>query len=126
MVSVTAWAGLEDKLTEEVVKNRDLGSSLQQEHDEHEALGVTVGLACDDLSLTLELEGSSLVVHATRITDQVCETVRLALGFGVHQSFVITRSHYVNIDLVAMSQGYVPSYTEAQLDEIEKAVASPT
>jgi hypothetical protein len=52
--------------------------------------------------------------------------VRLALGFGVHQSFVITRSHYVNIDLVAMSQGYVPSYTEAQLDEIEKAVASPT
>jgi hypothetical protein len=29
----------------------------------------------------------------------------------------------VNIDLVAMSQGYVPSYTDAQLDEIEKVTA---
>jgi hypothetical protein len=56
--------------------------------------------------------------------DQACETARLALGFGIHQSFAIARSHYANIDLVAMSQGYTPGYTEAQLDEIEKATAS--
>jgi hypothetical protein len=55
-VSVIAWAGLEDKLTEEVAKGQDLGISLQKEHDEHEALRITVGLACDDLSLTPELE----------------------------------------------------------------------
>jgi hypothetical protein len=51
-VSVIAWVGLEDKLIEEVAKGQDLGSSLQKEHDEHEALRVTIGLACDDLSLT--------------------------------------------------------------------------
>jgi hypothetical protein len=43
------------------------------------------------------------------------------LGFGIHQSFAIARSHYVNIDLAAMSQGYVPSYTDAQLEKIKKA-----
>jgi hypothetical protein len=36
--------------------------------------------------------------------------MRLVLDFGVHQSFTITCSHYENIDLVAMSQGYVPGY----------------
>jgi hypothetical protein len=39
---------------------------------------------------------------------------------------VIARSHYENIDLAAMSQGYAPRYTDTQLDKIEKAVASPT
>jgi hypothetical protein len=51
-LSVIAWVGLEDKLIEEVAKGQDLGSSLQKEHDEHEARRVTIGLACDDLSLT--------------------------------------------------------------------------
>jgi hypothetical protein len=83
-VSVMAWAGLEDKLTEEVVKSRELGGSLQKEHDEHEALRVTVGLAYDDLSLTPKQEGISLVVRATWIVNLACETMRLALSFGVH------------------------------------------
>jgi hypothetical protein len=46
------------------------------------------------------------------------------LRFGIHQSFAITRSHYDNIDLVAMSQGYAPGYTDTQLDEIKKTAAS--
>jgi hypothetical protein len=66
------------------VKSRDLGGSLQKEHDEHEALRVTIILACDDLSLTLEQEGSSLAVRATRLMDRAREAARLALGFGVH------------------------------------------
>jgi hypothetical protein len=53
------------------------------------------------------------MVHATWITNRACETVKLALVFGVHQSFVVTHSHYMNIDLVAMSQGYASGYTEA-------------
>jgi hypothetical protein len=40
-------------------------------------------------------------------------------------SFVIACSHYANIDLVAMSQGYAPGYTDAQLDKIKKAAVSP-
>ena len=36
---------------------------------------------------------------------------------------MITRSHCENIDLATMSQGFVPFYTDAELDDIEKEVA---
>ena len=45
------------------------------------------------------------------------------LCFGVNQSFMITHSHYENIDLATMSQGFAPVYTDAELDDIEKEVA---
>jgi hypothetical protein len=89
-------------------------------------LRAAVDLVCDDLSLISEQEGSSLVVRATWITDQARKITRLALHFGIHQSFAIARSHYKNIDLAAMSQGYTLGYTDTQLDEIEKTAASPT
>jgi hypothetical protein len=85
MVSIMAWAGLEDKLIEEVVKSRDLGGSLLKEHDEHEAMRIAISLSCDDLSLTLEQEGSSIAVRVTWLTDRAHETARLMLGFGIHQ-----------------------------------------
>jgi hypothetical protein len=84
-----------------------------------------MGLVCDDLSLILEQEGSSLMVHATQIMDRAREIMRITLHFGIHQLFAIARSHYESIDLVVMRQGYAPSYTDTQLDEIEKLVASP-
>ena len=43
--------------------------------------------------------------------------------FGVHRSFAIIRSHYENIDLETMSQGFAPIYTDAKLDIIEEEVA---
>ena len=46
-----------------------------------------------------------------------------AIRFGVHRSFTITRSHYDNIDLGTMSQGFVPGYSDAELEDIEKEVA---
>ena len=48
---------------------------------------------------------------------------RGVLRFGVHQSFAITHSHYENIDLAMMSQGFMPVYTDAELDDIKKEVA---
>jgi hypothetical protein len=73
----------------------------------------------------LEQKGSSLVVRATRIVNRVREIMRLTLYFGIQQSFTIACSHYENIDLMAMSQGYVPGYTDTQLDKIEKMAAFP-
>ena len=55
--------------------------------------------------------------------DRAHEMVRDALRIGVHWSFVIAHSHYENIDLATMSQGFVPIYTDAELDDIEKEVA---
>ena len=50
---------------------------------------------------------------------------RGALCFGVHQSFAIARSHYENIDLATMSQGFTLVYTDVELDDIEKEVVPP-
>ena len=37
--------------------------------------------------------------------------------------FEIAHSHYENIDLAMMSQGFVPGYSDAELEDIEKEVA---
>jgi len=49
--------------------------------------------------------------------------VRGMLCFGFHRSFTIARSHYENIDMATMSQGFALVYTDAELDNIEKEVA---
>ena len=49
--------------------------------------------------------------------------VRDALRFGVHRSFVIAHSHYENINLEMMSQGFVPGYFDTKLEDIEKELA---
>ena len=54
--------------------------------------------------------------------DRACEIARDALRFGVHRSFAITHSHYENIDLAMMSQGFVPGYSKAKLEDIEETV----
>jgi hypothetical protein len=48
---------------------------------------------------------------------------RWALHLSVQQSFAISRSHYDNIDLQAMSQLFVLGYVDAELDQIEEEVA---
>ena len=48
---------------------------------------------------------------------------RGALRFGIHRSFAIACSHYENIDLAMMSQGFTPVYSEAELEDIEKEMA---
>ena len=66
---------------------------------------------------------SSLTVYVVWIMDQVREMARDALRFGVHRSFTIARSHYENIDLEMMRQGFALSYSNAELEGIEMEVA---
>ena len=49
--------------------------------------------------------------------------MRGALRFGINRSFVISRSHYENIDLATMSQGFTPGYSNTELEDIKKEVA---
>ena len=51
------------------------------------------------------------------------DMVRGVLHFGVHRLFVIAHSHYENINLATISQGFTPIYTDTELDVIEKEVA---
>ena len=55
--------------------------------------------------------------------DQAREMARDALRFGVHRSFTIAHSHYENIDLETMSQGFMPGYSNTELEDIKKEVA---
>ena len=46
-----------------------------------------------------------------------------AFHTGITQAFTIARSHYDReINLEVMSLGFVPSYEDSELDEIEKVV----
>ena len=81
-------------------------------------------MVCDDLEVVRSEGTNSLANHAIEITARVHQLKRNALHARVNLSFMIARSHYGdNIDLEAMSHGYVPSYEVHELEEMEAAVA---
>ena len=55
--------------------------------------------------------------------DRAHDMARGTLRFSIHQLFMITHSHYENIDPAMMSQGFAPIYTDVELDVIEEEVA---
>ena len=69
------------------------------------------------------METSSLVVWVTQILDRARVLAREPLYTGVHRTFAIAHPHYINIDLPVISEGFVPGYTDAELDKIEKEAA---
>ena len=98
---------------------------LQSESDDHDALHATIGLVFDDLGVTPAVETSSLAVRVTQILEWARALTREALHTGVHHAFVVAHSHYIDIDLPMISEGFAPGYTDAELDEIEKEAAPP-
>ena len=114
----------------EVAKSRGLEreigevkASLLKESDKHDTLRASVQLVYDDLKQALKQEMCSLMVDVIQIMDRVRDIARDVLHFSIHRSFVITRSPYENIDLATMSQGFLPVYFDAELEDIEKEVA---
>ena len=72
----------------------------------------------------VQAEGtSSLAAHAVDITARVRQLEKEAFCLGIIQAFTIAHSHYDdNINLRAMSLGFMPGYELSELDEIEAAV----
>ena len=67
---------------------------------------------------------SSLMARAIEIIAWVHQLERNELRIGVNKSFTIAHSHYGdNIDLEAMSHGYVLEYEVHELEEMETMVA---
>ena len=66
-------------------------------------------------------------VQGVDVARQGAETTRQearsALFVGVQRTFAVARSHYTNIALDELSQGYPADYTDAELDAIEEEVA---
>ena len=55
----------------------------------------------------------------------MCTLAREDLHTGVHRAFTVAHSHYIDIDLPVISEGFAPSYTQAKLDKIEKEAEPP-
>ena len=70
------------------------------------------------------METSSLMAHVVGITARVGQLEEDAFHAGITQAFAIAHSHYdQEINLEVMSQGFTPVYEDAELDEMEKAMA---
>jgi hypothetical protein len=124
------WTVLDEKLGEEVVAHccleKELGktkTTLLKESDEHDTLWIAVGLVLNDFEMTSEAGISSLAVQVFDVADRARGMAKRVLHLGVQWSFTIARSHYKNIDLQAMSQGFMHDYDDAELDQIEEEVA---
>ena len=79
---------------------------LQSGSDDHEAMRAVIRLVFDDLGVTSAMETSSLVVWVTHILDLAHALTREALYTDIHHAFTIARSHYINIDLPVISEGF--------------------
>ena len=97
---------------------------LQVESDEYDRLSSSVLVVCDGLHVAQEEGGGSLATRATGITARVGQLEDSAFCLGITQAFAVAHSHYAQeINLGVMSQGFAPIYEDAELDEMEKAVA---
>ena len=73
------------------------------------------------LRLTDLVDGQqSYVPTVDCMGERVHQVAVEAMRFGVRQAFAVGRTHYSNINLEAMSQGFPVAYTEEELDEIEE------
>ena len=108
-------------LVKELAKVRGI---LQIKRDEHDLLQVAIGVVIDALRVMQLVETSSLAVRTAGITARVGQLEEDAFHAGITQAFAVARSHYDReINLEVMSQGFMPVYEDAELDEMEKAVA---
>ena len=60
---------------------------------------------------------------ARQEAESARQEARDALYMGVQCAFAVACSHYLNIDLGELGQGYSADYTDAELDEILEEVA---
>ena len=73
--------------------------------------------------------GSSLRSHLTTLSGQVRERLRGALHTGVKRALAVVSSHYVGVDLKAVSDGYVLAEDDEEADDevvkLEEAAEAP-
>ena len=102
----------------------DAWGLLQAEGDEYDRLSSTVLVICDNLQVAQEEGTSSLAARAAGITAQVGQLEESAFHAGITQAFTVAHSHYEKeVNLAVMSEGFLPTYEDTELDAIEKAVA---
>ena len=80
---------------------------LETEIGEHDALKSAARTACEALEVEGVQSGSSLGSRLIALSGQVRERLRGALHTGVKRALAVIASHYIGVDLKAISNGYV-------------------
>ena len=96
---------------------------LETEIGEHEALKRAALSACEALEVEGVQSGSSLGSRLIALSSQMRERLRGALHTGVKRALAVISSHYLGVDLLAISDGYVLPDDD---EEADAAVAKLT
>ena len=80
---------------------------LETEIEEHEVLKRATLSACEALEVEGVQSGSSLGSRLIALNSQMRERLRGALHTGVKRALAVISSHYLGVDLSAISDGYV-------------------
>ena len=103
---------------------------LETEIREHDALKSAARTACEALEVEGVQSGSSLGSRLVALSGQMRERLRGALHTGVKRALAVIASHYVGVDLQAISDGYVLLDDDEEADEavvkLMEAVEGPS
>ncbi|XP_066323222.1 uncharacterized protein [Miscanthus floridulus] len=91
---------------------------LETEIREHDTLKGAARIACEALEVDGVQSGSSLGSRLIALSSQVRERLRGALHTGINRALAVIASHYVGVDLQAISDGYVLPDDDAEADEV--------
>ncbi|XP_066324237.1 uncharacterized protein [Miscanthus floridulus] len=108
----------EAKVTRAAEASSAVQTVLKTEIREHEELKSAARATCDALAVEGVQSGSSLGSHLIALSGQVREQLRGALHAGVKHALAIIASHYVGVDLQAISDGYVLPDDDDEADEV--------
>ena len=90
---------------------------LEAEIGEHNTLQSAARTICEALEVEGVESGSSLRSRLTALSGQVRERLWGALHTGVKRALAVVSSHYIGVNLVAISNGYVMLEDDEEADE---------
>ena len=95
------------KITRATEASSAVQTVLETEIGEHEVLKRAALSTCEALEVEGVQSGSSLGSRLIALSNQMRERLRGALHTGVMRALAVISSHYVGVDLPAISDGYV-------------------
>ncbi|XP_066323316.1 uncharacterized protein [Miscanthus floridulus] len=108
---------LEKEVTQAAEASAVVQAVLETEIGEHDALKSAARTACEALEVEGVQSGSSLGSRLIALSGQVGERLRGALHTGVKRALAVIASHYIGVDLQAISDGYVLPDDDEEADE---------
>ena len=89
---------------------------LETEIGEHDTLKSAARTAYEALEVEGVQSGSSLGCRLIALSGQVRERLRGALHTGVKRALTVIASHYIGVDLQAISDGYIQPNDDEEAD----------